>query len=284
MSKKIDRTILRCPQCKSTDLSYNDNDVVCNDCKQIYSIQNGVCVFNKMDLSGIINKVDRIKFRFKKYPRLYDFLVKVTSPVYFDNQINNFLRKFVNNQEIVAVNFGSGNSNLSPNMTNADIFAYNNVDLVCDISNIPICNDSVDVILNIAVLGHVPEPEKVVTEFYRILKPGGRILCHFPFIAGFHASPFDLTRRTDVGMKVLFKDFQVNSIKAAGGPTSGMLWILQEWLSTVFSFGSVKLQQFLCPFFMLLTFPIKYLDIILNKYPTARNISSGFIIIASKND
>ncbi len=282
MGKRIDKAILCCPQCKSMDLSINRNDLVCKGCKQNYYIENGVFVFNKLEQPSVIDNLDKIKHRLKKYYKFYDFLIKVISPVYSEIHLKKFLRKYVNNHKGVVVNFGSGNSNLSPDISNADIFAYENVDLVCDISNIPIQDDSVDIIINIAVLEHVPDPDKVVAEFYRVLKPGGKIFCYFPFIAGFHASPYDYSRRTFEGMKVLFKDYQINSLQVAGGPTSGMLWIVQEWMALIFSFGSARLHQLLYLFFMLVTFPVKYLDLLFIRYPAAKNISSGFLIIATK--
>lgn len=282
MSKKIDIKILHCPQCKSPVLLHNQDNLVCNGCKKTYSVKNGAFVFNQLEQSNVIDGLDKIKYRLKKYEKLYNFLMKVFSPVYFDIKVKKFLRTHVNDQEILAINFGSGNNNLSPHVSNADVFAYDNVDLVCDISNIPIQDDSVDVIINIAVLEHVPDPEKVVEEFYRVLRPGGKVFCYFPFIAGFHASPYDFSRRTYEGMKVLFKDYQINSLEVAGGATSGMLWILQEWLAMVFSFGSIRLHQWLYVFFMIITFPIKYLDVLFKRYPTAKNISSGYSIIATK--
>jgi SAM-dependent methyltransferase len=271
-----------CPRCKNPDLISTRDALVCNGCKKSYTVENGVPVFNKLEQSNITDGLDKIKFALKKYARIYDFLTKVISPVYYDIRLNEFLKSHVYGKNALAINFGSGNSNLSPHVSNADIFAYDNVDLVCDISNIPFQDDSVDVIVSIAVLEHVPDPAKVVAEFYRVLKPGGKIFCYFPFIAGFHASPYDYLRRTYEGMKVLFKDYQIDSLQVAGGPTSGMLWIVQEWLAMVFSFGSARLHQLFHLFFMLVTFPVKYLDVLFIRYPAAKNISSGFSIIATK--
>ena len=63
-----------------------------------------------------------------------------------------------------------------------------------------------------------------------------------------------------------------------------MLWILQEWVAILFSFGSKKLHTILYLTVMCLTFPIKFLDYFLINHPMAKNISSGFIFIGKKND
>jgi len=258
--------------------------MMCNGCKQSYQDNNGALVFNHMDKSDIADGLDKIKFVFKKYPKLYDILTKVVGPVYFDIQINKFIRTYIKDRDIIAVNFGSGTNDLSSDISNADIFAYKNVDLVCDISNIPIRDNTVDVIINLGVLEHVPDPGMIVEEFNRVLKPGGKIYCYFPFIVGFHASPHDYSRRTLEGMKELFRDFEIDSLSIAGGPTSAMLWIIQEWVSMVLSFGSPKLQRILYILLMLVTFPVKFLDILFKYYPTAKNISSGFSLVATKKE
>ena len=177
---------------------------------------------------------------------------------------------------------GSGNSDLHENISNIDIFNYDNVNLTADLLNLPIQNNSLNVIINTAVLEHIPYPEKAVSEFYRVLKNDGIIYCFFPFMQGFHASPNDFSRRTIEGLKVLFKDFKILEIKDASGPTSGFLWIFQEYFAILFSFGIKPLYTFLYFLIMILTFPLKFLDVLLVNHPMAKNISSGFAIIARK--
>ena len=99
---------------------------------------------------------------------------------------------------------------------------------------------------------------------------------------GFHAAPHDYSRRTKEGMKYLFRTFSKVSVTNGGGPTSGMLWVMQEWLAMVLSFGFKPLHTLWYLALMVLTFPIKYLDILLIKHPRAENISSGFWVVAQK--
>ncbi|MFC1574179.1 methyltransferase domain-containing protein, partial [Candidatus Latescibacterota bacterium] len=183
---------------------------------------------------------------------------------------------------VIAVNLGSGSSNISDKVSNVDVFAYNNVDLTCSAEKLPFRNESVDVIVNIAVLEHLPHPESVIDEFYRILKKDGVIYLHFPFIQGFHASPDDFSRRTYEGIKVLLKDFEELDIHISGGPTSGFLWIFQEWIAIVLSFGIKPLYLVIFLASMLVTFPLKFLDIILRHHPMAKNIASGFVFTGKK--
>jgi len=122
----------------------------------------------------------------------------------------------------------------------------------------------------------------VIDEIYRVLKPDGIVYTAFPFIQGFHASPYDFTRVTEEGIKVLHDGFEQIEVKPFSGPTSGMLWIFQEWVAILFSFGSKKLHMIIYLLMLVLTFPIKFLDYFLIHHPMAKNIASGFIYIGKK--
>jgi len=280
--KKIPFQILICPQCNSTHLIQDNNSLICNACDEKYPIINGKPVFKVMTSSEIPDELDKLKNRLKKYSKLYSFLINTISPVYLSFSPKKIINRYLTGTNSIALNLGSGNSNLSDGILNVDMFAYENVNIVCDIENIPFEDNSVDFIINIAVLEHVPNPEKVISEIFRVLKPGGIVCSFFPFIEPFHASPFDFSRRTFEGMKVLFKDFKTIELIPGGGPTSGLLWVFQEWLALIFSFGIKKLHIYLSLFFMILTFPLKFMDVILIKHPMASNISSGFLYIGRK--
>jgi SAM-dependent methyltransferase len=64
------------------------------------------------------------------------------------------------------------------------------IDLVCDITNIPELDASFDFILCSEVLEHVPDPSKVLDEFARLLKVGGKLILTAPFASLVHFSPY----------------------------------------------------------------------------------------------
>lgn len=246
-----------------------------------YQVKNDKYIFKKLEFSDIEDDLDKLKNKLKKFAKLYSWLINIISPVYVDNSQQSFLDLYVAKDKI-CLNIGSGNSNISDDVYNVDIFEYDNVDVVCDILDLPFEDNSIDVILNIAVLEHVPYPQKVVDEIYRVLKPNGVIYTAFPFMQGFHASPYDFTRVTEEGIKVLHQEFEDIEVKPFSGPTSGMLWVFQEWIAILLSFGSKRLHMIIYIVMMLLTFPLKFLDYFLIKHPLAKNIASGFIYIGKK--
>jgi len=67
---------------------------------------------------------------------------------------------------------------------------YGQIDYVCDIASIPVADASFDAILCSEVLEHLPEPIKVISEFARILKPGGKIIITAPLGSGIHQEPY----------------------------------------------------------------------------------------------
>jgi len=283
MSKPIPFELLICPSCKSENIKQTTHDIVCNNCKKAYKNMTQQYRFVDYGDEQVTDTLDKIKFIVKKNRTIYDFIMKVLGPVYFDTSMSRFLKKYVKSKNKIAINLGSGNSDISKEVSNVDIFPYGSVNITCDIANLPLKTNSIDVIINSAVLEHVPNPEKVVAEIHRVLKKGGIVYSFFPFMQGFHASPYDFSRRTIEGMKVLYKDFDIIEVKPSGGPTSGFLWVFQEWLAILLSFGIKPLHQLIWSILLVTLWPIKFLDIILLKHPMAHNISSGFVLIGKKS-
>ncbi len=279
--KKIPLEILVCPQCsgKLIDLT---TALRCGSCGHEYPIVNKQLHFKTLIPSDISDDLDALKHALKKFSKMYLLLIQVVSPVFLSFSAKKILDRYVTNDDSVALNLGSGNSKVSDKLLNVDIFAYDNVRIICDIATTPFADNTVDFVLNIAVLEHVSSPEKVVAEILRILKKGGTICSYLPFIAPFHASPYDFSRRTIEGMKVLFRDFETVSLTPAGGPTSGLLWVFQEWLALVLSFGNKRVHLLASLIIMVLTFPFKYIDYLLIRHPMAHTISSGFLFIGKK--
>jgi SAM-dependent methyltransferase len=67
---------------------------------------------------------------------------------------------------------------------------YGKLDYICDITNIPVEDQSFDVVLCTEVLEHVPRPIDALTELVRVLSPGGTLLVTVPLGSGVHQEPF----------------------------------------------------------------------------------------------
>lgn len=232
---------------------------------------------------GLLNTLQK---HLKNKGDLYYFLLKVFAPVLLSSSFNKTIGKLLNEhgEEHVILNVGSGPTyyHKRKDIINIDIHKYDEVDIVADIVDLPIEDNMADLIINIAILEHVDNVEKSVDEMLRVLKPGGKIFCFVPFMQPFHSAPQDFHRWTMLGIEKLFSNYEILKVDIAAGPSSGMLWVVQEWLAILFSFGSKLLHDAILMVLMVLTMPVKLLDIILVKFPNAEKIASGFYIVATK--
>ncbi len=236
--------------------------------------------FREVDVAGeTTDSFDRLKLVFKKFPRFYYFLIHAVSPVCSDQRP---LKRFLASTEGLVLNIGSGNSLRLGGVVNIDMMDYENVDIVCDIHNLPFKDNSIDAVMSLAVLEHVREPAVVLKEVHRVLKPRGRVFSVIPFMQPFHASPHDYQRYTLPGIEYLHRDFDIVESGVFSGPVSGALWAVQEALASVLSFGSVKLRNLLTIGLMLLTWPVKFLDLLAIRLSTAKNIASNFYFYGTK--
>ncbi|HAV43452.1 TPA: hypothetical protein DCX15_05500 [bacterium] len=98
-----------------------------------------------------------------------------------------------------------------------DVEKNENIDVVGDVQDMHMFEDSsFDVIICSEVLEHVPSPHRAISEIYRILKPGGKLLLTVPFDIGLHDCPGDYWRFTEQGLKILLEEFSEVEIKFKG--------------------------------------------------------------------
>lgn len=107
---------------------------------------------------------------------------------------------------------------------------YAALDYVCDLAEIPVEDGRYDRIIFNQVLEHLPEPEHVLHELHRVLKPGGRIFCSVPLFYAEHGQPYDFFRFTQFALRRLFvgAGFRVQRIEWLEGYFGTMSYQLQE--------------------------------------------------------
>ena len=118
-------------------------------------------------------------------------------------------------------------SNKSIEIVSFDIYASNTTDLVCDAHYMPIDDSTFDGVWIQAVLEHVVEPNKVVSEIYRVLKTGGIVYAETPFMQQVHEGAYDFTRYTVLGHRYLFKEFEMIKMGGNKGPELVLAWALR---------------------------------------------------------
>ena len=104
-------------------------------------------------------------------------------------------------------------------------------DYLCDVAQLPIDDHSFDVVILAEVLEHVPDPEVVLHEAFRVLKRGGLFLMSTPFMIPIHLEPSDYRRFTDqYFMEVLARTgFSEIVVEKQGLFFSVMAHMLKGW-------------------------------------------------------
>jgi len=67
---------------------------------------------------------------------------------------------------------------------------YKELDIISDITNIPVQDESFDAIMCIEVFEHITNPLDALKEFNRILKKGGKLILTAPFNSLTHYAPY----------------------------------------------------------------------------------------------
>jgi SAM-dependent methyltransferase len=111
---------------------------------------------------------------------------------------------------------------------------YTRVGVLGDIHTLPFRDQSFDAVVNISVLEHLKEPRQAVSEFARVLKPGGRLLLSTVQCWEMHQKPNDFFRFTRYGLEYLFDKAGLvpERVEALGG----YFWLLAFRLINVLSF------------------------------------------------
>lgn len=108
-----------------------------------------------------------------------------------------------------TLNAGSASMRYGDNCINVDIQGKANVDVVCDIHDLPNSLGEFDAIICNAVLQYCRNPETVAKQFYRVLKPGGYLFVDAPWVQPFCPNMPDRFRFSQDALKQIFSDFQI---------------------------------------------------------------------------
>jgi len=160
---------------------------------------------------------------------------------------------------------------------------YSRLDIRGDLEHIPLVSTSVDCILCLVVLEHTRNPECVLREFARILKPAGTLVMVVPFLWEEHQAPHDYFRFTRYGVRALFESTSLRLDLLE--PIGGFFWVCARRSVGLLSFFQSGWRwiffALLAPFFGLLVPLIFYF---MDRLDTKKNYSLGFQIRASKSD
>lgn len=128
--------------------------------------------------------------------------------------LKKFLAEHRTDKKVLDIGAGEGAyAEFFPNRTALDVVERKGVDVVGDAHALPFEDGEFQIVLCTEVLEHLHTPEDAVSEMFRVLKPGGKVILTTRFIFPLHDTPHDYFRYTKYGLEHLFRDFKDIEIK-----------------------------------------------------------------------
>jgi uncharacterized protein YbaR (Trm112 family)/SAM-dependent methyltransferase len=288
MKSKALLSILACPVCKSTvRLNESKNMLVCTNCGREYGFKNSVPVMlDEKSKNNIEKEWQKMEEGSIKSPLSSKLTRRLLAPLpYFwheqDKKIESIIQKL--GSHATYLNVGSKASRLIEGIINLDIDTFQNVTVVGDAHALPFINDSIDCVFIMQVIEHLQNPFLAIKEIFRVLKNGGYVFAQVPFLEGYHTYPSDYQRFSRTGVEVLFSEFEEVEQCVAAGPGSTLSWVIREFIAVLFPFSNNRyVYSIIREITGWLTFPFKYLDIIMSRKKYASKIANSFFYLGKK--
>jgi SAM-dependent methyltransferase len=156
-----------------------------------------------------------------------------------------------------------------------------------DGQSLPIKDASVEAVVMLDVLEHIPKPAKALAEAKRVLKPGGTLVIQVPFLYPLHDEPYDFQRWTEHGLNELMQNhgLECQRIESQGAPieTAAALGAIALAKAMLDALTNKRISLLLAP---LLISAIPLLNIggwlLARLTPSSRLMPLSYLVLAKK--
>ena len=155
-----------------------------------------------------------------------------------------------------------------------DVQPGSEVSVICDAHELPFADGTMDGVISQWVLEHVADPERVVEEIHRVLRPDGIVYSEVPFMQQVHFGRFDFTRWSPSGHRRLYRFFDEISMSIVTGPGTALSWSL-VWFLKSFPSHEGRLSKWLGRFGRAISLPLRLVDRWLVTRPGSWDAASG---------
>ncbi len=167
------------------------------------------------------------------------------------------------------------------NLIESDVSYGPRTQLIFDAHNIPFPDEFFECVIIQAVLEHVVDPQRCVSEIHRVLKKHGLVYAETPFMQQVHMGKYDFQRFTHLGHRRLFRDFDEIESGAVCGPGMALAWAYSYFIFSFFT--SKRLRKLLGLFTRFTAFFWKYFDYLLINKPGSQDAASGYYFMGKKS-
>ena len=137
-------------------------------------------------------------------------------------------------------------------------------DIYAEAENIPLKSSSIDTVLMLMVLEHLDDPQKVLLEIKRILKPKGTFIFSTVQMYPVHDAPFDYFRYTRFGLQQLLKKSGFTTQKIVSQGSFWKFWGLSLNVYLFQTILSLIKNKTTIPLGLVLVFPFYFITIGIN--------------------
>lgn len=116
------------------------------------------------------------------------------------------------------------------NVVEVEFSLFRNTDVAADAHELPFDDEVFEAVIVINAFEHYRDPQKVIAELHRVLKPGAKILVATAFLQPLHEKPWHFYNCTRYGLEEWFHAFQVDSISVTDNfsPNFTIGWVTSE--------------------------------------------------------
>ncbi len=257
--------IIHCPQTGKTlgKLSTDNLQLSTDDGKYTYKIINGYPIiidFNNsvLQIESYINNQGSSPIKRHQYKNKISKIIKgiISPPKKKTSENVQLIIKMLKEKKlkrVLIIGGGSIGQGMQPlyedpelELIAFDIYISDNVQFVADAHQIPLPDNYFDCVIIQAVLEHVLEPQQVVLEIHRVLKPDGIVYAETPFLQQVHEGAYDFTRFTESGHRYLFNQFKLIRSGVIAGTGTQLLWSIDFFVRGLFRSSKMgKLSKFI---------------------------------------
>lgn len=112
---------------------------------------------------------------------------------------------------------------------------------LCDLASLPVEDNTYSTVICNQVLEHVRDPQTVIDELFRVLKPGGKLILTAPGCYGEHMIPYNYYNFLQYGLTMLFENTGFKEIRVSA--LGGVFWVLGKTMQEA---GETAMRK-LCP-------------------------------------
>lgn len=303
VDRQLDATsvVYWCPCCHKGALAVGSGTLTCSVCGGVYPIVNNVPILisDKNSVFAIADYLHPDSYSGASYGsdsekalgirRLYRRFAHAISEAGIrrnhlgaEDAIAKLCIESAQRPKILVIGSGDVKYSDDGDFFYSDVALSKGVSLIADAHDLPFANNVFDMVVAVAVLEHVANPQRVVEEIWRVLKMRGYVYAVTPFLQPVHMGAYDFTRFTHLGHRRLFRMFSEEASGLALGPASVLASSIR---SLLVSLSANKMYRRLANLSgLILAIPIKYVDYIARKNPAALDGAGGVYFFGRKEN